>query len=148
MKTKIEEFDWQKDWIEFVQSLACVYVPGMDDDELTQKYAGNQIMWKGKIEDVQLDNDIYRFLGIGMPAHEVMLSSGRVLRARRLVIPVHESKVSLWEKSCVGMDICFTASIGISDLGQSSLGVSVPARPSANQRPADLNISVYDANPS
>lgn len=146
MKKSFDAFDWDDSWFDFVESVAYLHRSGLTPDELTKNYIGSDVKWRGEVQDVKLDNDMYAHLGIQMPYHETKLSSGRLFRAQRLVISVGEDQKDCWSGCTEGMEIKFRAILGFSEFGKPSIEVYEPTGPGRDSLPATLKITVFNAS--
>lgn len=109
MQKNISNSAWAKDWCEFVDSVACIYTPGMGATELTRHYRGATVTWEGEVQKTVLNPDFEPRFVMSMPYHESKLTDDKMLRAQPLILRIPVDQVSAWEKCQVGELISFQA---------------------------------------
>ena len=141
MTTTHAKSQCDNDWREFVESVARLHRPKMGATELTKHYRGTTVTWQGEVQNVYLDEpEIFSYLAMSMPCHELRLSEDKVLRARRVTMSIAADKVDVWAKCNVGESIVIR---GILDFwGHMEGGIVSPSHDD------DLNVapsvSVYE----
>ena len=83
----IECDDWQTDWQQFVVLMAQLYASGSLDSEVSDKYRGQRVSWRGTVTEVALAAKYAPGLVMAMPETHVRLSGRREFVGKHLSYP-------------------------------------------------------------
>jgi hypothetical protein len=99
------ERDWQTDWQQFVVLMAQLYASGSLDSEVSDKYRGQRVSWRGTVAEVKVAAK-YDAPGIvmQMPATPVRISGNRRFVGAHLFLPLEDRNVTVRAGDVIGFD--------------------------------------------
>jgi hypothetical protein len=90
------ERDWRTDWQEFVNLMAQLYASGSLDSEVSERFRGQRVSWRGTVAEVKVAAR-YDAPGIvmQMPATPVRVSGNRNFVGTHLFLPLEDRNVTV-----------------------------------------------------
>ena len=135
--------EWLTNWGKFVEEVARCFTDGMDNDQLTERFAGNEVTWSGKIRNVELGQEYANGIALDMPDIKIRLLDGRLLIANYVFLLVEPTQQESWNKLLPGQAVTFKATIKKPDSIFPEVQVSV----SSNDPEVILMLGMENAQP-
>lgn len=99
------ERDWQTDWQEFVNLMARLYASGSLESEISDRFCGQRVSWRGVIKEVAV---AAKFDAPGvvmkMPATPVRIPGDRHFVGTHLWLPLKNRTVNAKQGDVIGFD--------------------------------------------
>ncbi len=97
--------NWRTDWQEFVNLMAQLYASGSLDSEVSDKYGGERVSWRGTVVEVAL---AAKFDAPGivmdMPATPVRIPGDRKFLGNHLFLPMNNREAKVAEGDVIAFD--------------------------------------------
>ena len=103
------ELGWKNNWELFVKSVGASFDQGLDDEAVTDLYAGQSVEWTGTIAEIRLDDR--PGIQLNMPLVEVERANGQAARVDYLFLRLKDSDVEFWRHVVLGTTLRFTTQI-------------------------------------
>ena len=134
---------WQTNWEKFVEVVANYCSDNIDDDQLTEKFSGNKIIWSGSIRNVELGQETANGIAMDMPDVKIRLLDGRLLVANYIFLLIEPSKLQAWNNFSPGQKVTFKAKLR----KPNSIFPEVQVSVNSNDPEAVLMLGTEDAQP-
>ena len=102
--------DWKQDWNSFVDFLAESVAAGKSGSDLADKFGGEVVFWKGKLESkLRLDDDA-PLVSISLPQRTIQFPDGIEVVIDGFGLPVASDSLTFWREIVEGSNLTFSAS--------------------------------------
>ena len=98
-------------WQSFVAEVISLFEEGFDEEKISRKFTGSEVVWSGEVEDVKVHEEYAPGVAINMHPGLFKVDKSRNLRADYLFLNVADDGKQLWENIEKGERITFKAVI-------------------------------------
>ena len=116
---------WRYDWEKFVQEVARCHADGIHQDELTDIFVGNKVIWSGTIRNNELDQNFSKGIAMDMPEVKIRLLDGTLIVANYIFFSLETSNPEYWQEYSPGERVTFSAEIKASQSSFPEVEVSI-----------------------